>query len=546
MTPTLNETMTAHPDAGPPWSAVTAGTVIGLFDEACRRAPQRAAIIFEDGLAITYAALHAMVEDAAARLAARIAPGDHVAIMMDNRAEFMIAFFAIVRLRGVLVPIAPGARDSDAGHVLRNSGSVLAIATEATRGLLESLKESCPALREVVTITGAEPSGLHAIGAGQATVPDRACQRDDITAIYYTSGTTGMPKGCLLDHEWWLRSSDVHHRLTRPAEGYVQLCCIPFYHVDAVGQLVNALQAAGTVVYMRRFSASRFWPVLRQRDVTEIYLVASMPVMLLKQEPDALDRAHQVTRAICAAVPPKLHREFRERFGVLLLDSYGSTEAGWLTRMPNAHGEAMIGSGSIGMPMPEVAHRIVDEAGRDVAPGTSGELVVKAAGLFRGYVNDPAATAAVLRDGWYHTGDVVSRDERGFLSFRGRRKDFVRRAGENIACAEIEDVLRAIPMVLDAAVVAVPDEIRGEEAMAYVILAPGATAAMLPPDAIAAHCAQHLTAFKVPRYIAYWAGDFPRTPTMRVQKSGLAGAGFAIWDRAANGWTPPGRQNLRA
>jgi crotonobetaine/carnitine-CoA ligase len=297
---------------------------------------------------------------------------------------------------------------------------------------------------------------------------------------------------------------------------------------------------------MRRFNASRFWSVARAHRVSEIFLIASMPTLLLKQEPDPRDREHKITTAVCAAMPPNLHREFCDRFGILVLEGYGSTEAGWLVRIPKAFGKAMIGSGSMGAIMPEVEFRIIDDESNDVAPGMLGELLVKAPGLFKGYVNDLAATAAVLKDGWYHTGDVVSCDERGFLYFRGRRKDFIRRAGENIASAEVEHVLRAIPLVLDAAVVAVPDEIRGEEAMAYVILTPGATASMLPPETIARHCADHLISFKVPRYIAYWTGDFPRTPTMRVQKGKLAAAsgGLAIWDRVSGGWLAGGRQGL--
>lgn len=538
--------MISHPDAGPAWDVVKAETVIDLFHDACRRAPERAAVIFEDGLVISYAALREKVEDAAARLSGKIASGEHVAIMIDNRAEFMIAFLAVVMLRGVLVPFAPGARDVDAGHMLHNSGSVLAVASEASLGLLESLKGSCPALREIVTIAGEEPDGLRAIGVEQGTAIDRGCQRSDITAIYYTSGTTGMPKGCMIDHEYWLRACDVLHRLSRPAEGFAQLSCVPFYHVDAVGQFVVSLQSAGTIVYMRRFSASRFWTVARAHDVSEIFLVASMPILLLKQEPGPCDREHRISTAVCAAMPPQLHREFCERFGILLLEGYGSTEAGWLARVPKAFGEAMIGSGSIGVAMPEVEYRIIDDTGRDVGEDKPGELMVKAPGLFRGYVNDPAATAAVLKDGWYSTGDIVSRDDRGFLYFRGRRKDFIRRAGENIACAEIEDVLRMIPLILDAAVVAIPDEIRGEEALAYVILMPGAIVATLPPEVIAAHCAQHLTFFKVPRYIAYWTGDFPRTPTMRVQKGALAGTRLAIWDRMTNVWTGEDRDSLSA
>ena len=152
--------------------------------------------------------------------------------------------------------------------------------------------------------------------------------------------------------------------------------------------------------------------------------------------------------------------------------------------------------------------------------------------MFRGYLNRPEATREVMRDGWLHTGDLGRADERGFLYFMGRSKDIIRRSSENIACAEVEDVLRAHPQILDAAVIPVPDEIRGEEVKAYVLLAEGCAADELPPEEIVAHCADRLAAFKVPRYVEYRTADFPRTPTMRVRKEDLK----AVPDLTANTW----------
>jgi len=189
------------------------------------------------------------------------------------------------------------------------------------------------------------------------------------------------------------------------------------------------------------------------------------------------------------------------------------------------------------VPDPEVELRVVDDSGNDVAAGEQGECLVRAPDMFRGYFNRPDATAEALRDGWYHTGDLVRRDARGFVYFLGRKKDIIRRGGQNVAAAEVETVLRLIPEVKDAAALPVPDEIHGEEIKIYLQLVDGATEADLPPEAVIAHCAERLSAFKVPRYIEYRRGDFPRTPSMRVQKQDLKAEKPDLregaWDREA-------------
>jgi crotonobetaine/carnitine-CoA ligase len=192
----------------------------------------------------------------------------------------------------------------------------------------------------------------------------------------------------------------------------------------------------------------------------------------------------------------------------------------------------------MGAPVPECELRIVDDADRDLPVGREGELLIRAPGLFAGYLNRPEDTAAAMRGGWYHTGDIVRADERGWFYFVGRSKDMVRRSGENIACAEVEAVLRTHPKIRDAAVIPVPDEIHGEEVKAYVQLVEGCTVDDCPPDEVAAYCAGRLATFKSPRYVAYQTGDFPRTPSMRIRKEALkvtpdltAGA----WDRERHG-----------
>jgi crotonobetaine/carnitine-CoA ligase len=523
-----------HGDCGAPWSAVPFGSVVELVARASRRAPAQAAMIFEDGLAVTRQQLLDGVERFAGYLAARTTPGERIAVMLETRAESMVAQLAVLAARCVVVPVNPTAKAHDAGHILRDSAAVLAIVCAANNDLVEELRPELPALRDIVVLREPEPDGLAAYGAEADRVPLADCRADrkDIATIHYTSGTTGAPKGCLLGHDWWLRLCDVHLRMTPHRPDDRLLCCVPFYYPDSLFLLLCLLQTGDALVVMRRFSASRFWQTVGDFGVTLLYLIASMPILLLKQPPGPRERAHRLRTVLCLGVPAALHVQLLERFGVPFVDTYGSTEAGWVTRMSVQEAAAGIGSGSMGAAAPEVELRVVDDSDEDVPVGQAGELLVRAPGLFAGYLNQPEATAVAVRDGWYRTGDLVRADAQGLYYFLGRRKDFVRRGGENIAAAEVEEVLRAHPKIRDAAVIAVPDDIRGEEVKACVLLAEGCTVDELPPEAIVAHCADRLAAFKLPRYVEYRSADFPRTPTMRVRKEELK----AVPDPTANAW----------
>jgi len=524
-------------DVPPAWTLVPHRTVIDLVREAAERRPERPALIFEDGLVLTTARLLDLAERFAGYLRDRIRPGERVAIMLPNRAEFMVAWLATVANRATLVSINPTAKDHDAGHVLRDAAAALAIVSADNQPLVERLRPSCPALREVVVLGEPEPEGLlgYAGARERLRFADAGCARADITNVYYTSGTTGAPKGCMVDHEWWLRTVDVDLRLHPKGPDDRMLCCLQFYYSDPGWQVLAALATGGAVVAMRRFSVSRFWQVVRQHGVTEILGIASIPILLLKAPPSPRDRDHQVKRALQVAVPAALHREMTDRWGFPWVDGYGITEGNFVTRVPLAHAEEMVGSGSIGMPVPEVELRLLDDDGREVPAGAVGEFVMRAPGMMRGYLNRPEATAEAIRDGWFYTGDLGRADERGFLYFVGRKKDMIRRGGENVSAAEIEAVLRSHPAVLDAAVIPVPDALRGEEIKAYILPVAGASAESVPPQELVALCAEHLAPFKIPRYFEYRATDFPRTPSMRVQKEVLraerpdltAGA----WDR---------------
>jgi carnitine-CoA ligase len=530
----LNEVI-GHAHAGTAWSQAPEATIIELVEGACRRDPDRPLLIFEDGPILTRRDLAVRVESFAAALSERVTSGERVAILLGNRAEFMIAWLAVVALRATLVAVNPDAKEHDARHVLRDSQAVLAIISAGHQALLETVRGDCPRLRDTVVVGDDEPDGLPGSATATFSLGEAGCERDEITNIYYTSGTTGPPKGCLVDHEWWLRTVDVDLRLHPKGPDDRMLCCLQFYYSDPGWQVLAALRCGAAVVVMRRFSVSRFWNVVRSAGVSEVLGIASIPALLLKAAPSATDREHHVKRALQVAVPANLHREMTDRWGFPWVDGYGITEGNFVTRVPLDLADEVVGSGSIGIAVPEMAIRLVDDAGADVAPGATGEFWICGPGMMRGYLNQPEATAEALRDGWFRTGDLGRQDERGLYYFVGRKKDIIRRSGENLSAAEVEEVLRSHPKVLEAAVIGVPDDLRGEEVKAFILPVGGQSAATIPPEELVAWCAARLAGYKVPRYIEYRTTDFPRTPSLRVQKTLLRTPEHdrqaPVWDR---------------
>jgi crotonobetaine/carnitine-CoA ligase len=526
-----------HEGAGEMWSAVSDRTVIDLVLRTCRVDPAGAAIIFEDGVVVTRGGFLERVEQFAGYLRDKIQPGDRVAIMLGNRAEYMIAWVAVLANRGILVSINPEAKEHDAAHILQDSRPVLAIAGDEQRPVLDAIRGGIPELTELIWVVDGEPDGLASYTEGVAAMPlaEADPKRMDITNVYYTSGTTGLPKGCMIDHEYWIRLVDLDLRLHPKTSEDRILCCLQFYYLDPALLFLFALETGGPMVTMRRFSVSRFWDVVRKHDVTEILGIASIPALLLKAPPSPEDRQHKVKRALQVAVSPTLQREMQERWGFPWVENYGISEGGMVARMPLAYVEEMTGSGSMGVADPEVRIRIVNDEHEDLPAGEVGEVLVSAPGLFRGYLNNPEATVETLAGGWLHTGDLARRDERGFLYFMGRKKDIIRRSGENLSATEVEEVLRSHPKILEAAVIPVPDELRGEEIKAYILPVAGEAPETLPPEEIVEWCAARLARYKIPRYIEYRDRDFARTPSMRVKKEDLkaekADLTAGSWDR---------------
>lgn len=507
--------------------------IITLAREALDRESDRPAFVFEDGTVVTRGRFRAAVESFAGYLSERIGPGDRVLVMLENRTEFMVAWLAVNACEASLVSLNTSAGEHDAGHIVRDSAARLAICGADHEQLIRSVTD--PAKTDVLVVSGAEPNGLaqYAGESGPLRLADVSVDPDAITNVYYTSGTTGPPKGCMVAHDYWIRFVELYLGLYGLGEDDRLLCCLQFFYNDPPWLFLTSLHAGAPLVTMRRFSVSRFWSVVAEHQVTRLFALASIPALLLRAEPRPEERRHEVEFALHIGIPAQLHGEFTDRWGFPWVEGYGLTESGLVVAMPLEHAEEMTGSGSIGLPCPGVSIRLVDDDGREVGTDQPGEVLIQAPGMMRGYLNRPEATAEALAGGWLHSGDLARRDESGYLYFLGRKKDIVRRAGENVAAAEVENVLRSHPSVLEAAVVAVPDELRGEEVKAYVALVTETSPSVVTPAVLVDFCRDRLAKHKVPRYIEYRTEPFPRTPSMRVKKSALVAE---VEDPLARAW----------
>ncbi|WP_193605828.1 AMP-binding protein [Nocardioides dongkuii] len=413
-----------------------------------------------------------------------VRPGDRVAVMLDNQPEFPLVWLALMRLGAAMVPLNVRYRSADVGHVVGDAGARVAVTSPAYDALLAPVAS-------VLLVDELVPDGTWA----QGPVDPGA-----VVNVQYTSGTTGHPKGCVLTHRYWTTLGDsLVQEFPHLASADVMLTAQPFFYLDPQWNVVTALLAGAHLVALDGFHPSTFWAKVREHEVTYFYCLAAMPTLLLKMPPDERDRDHRVRAVQCSAIPPALHAELEERWGAPWYEAFGMTETGADIRVGADDHDELVGSGCLGRPAGHREVRLVD-----------GELWLRGPGMMEGYLGHDSPFV----DGWFPTGDLARVDDQGRLYLTGRLKDMIRRSGENIAAREVEDVLLTHPHVRLAAVVGVPDEIRGEEVKAYVV-APGAAS-----EELDAWCRERLAGFKVPRFWEF-REDLPLTASHRVEKAKL-------------------------
>lgn len=457
---------------------------------------------------------------AAALDALGVKQGTHVAVMTWNCEEFALTWLALARQQAVIVPVNATYTAREIDYVLETSDAAYLVIDAEFLPRLEELQTPRVERRNVVVVNADAPEGSHAWttlldNAKGLHAPDVARHRDNLVNLQYTSGTTGFSKACMLTHDYWLVLAHTSTQFFGTPLSRFYVGSSLFY---MVGQriLLNAMVSGGCAYLPRKSGAKRF-----MRDVAAYECdYCALFDMVYKQPPSPDDVRNSLKIATIFAFSPAHHLDFERRFDVRGQEYYGMTEIGGAAYMPAGELERMSGSGSCGIAAPFRELKVADETGQAVAPGVCGELMVRGRGLFKGYYRHPDATNDAYLDGWFRTGDIARQDEAGYVYIIGRMKDMVRRNGENISAREVESVLRSMPEILDAAVIAVPDPYREEEVKAYIQLAPGLAPDAVTPQNIVDYCRPLLAAFKLPRYVEY-RESLPLTDSQRVQKKVL-------------------------
>jgi crotonobetaine/carnitine-CoA ligase len=476
------------------------------------------------GHALTFGALErhsAALADWLCRNGAQ--PGDRVALMLRNGEVGLALMLAIARVGAIWVPVNTEAVGDNLAYVLAHSGPRIVV---AEADLISAIVDCGADLRSVVIVeAGALPSGK---GAQVSPWAATSVGVDAPFAIMYTSGTTGRPKGVLVSHRMLRLAGEAAALVSGAQDGDVLYVWEPLFHIGGAQMVVLPLIRRATLVIAECFSASRFWADICASGATHMHFLGGILQMLLKQPPGPLDRAHGVRVAWGGGCPKEIWRPFEERFGITIRECYGMTECSSFTTA-NLDGPV----GSVGRPLPWFDVTLLDAAGKPVAPGEQGEIVVRErlpGALTRGYFDDRRTTGRALRGGAFHTGDLASADAAGNLYFHGRLTDSVRVRGENVSAAEVEDVARKHPSVEDCVMIGVAADV-GEAAI-KLFVKPKAGMSLLPHE-LSDWLAPRLARYQRPRYIAI-VEEFRRTPSQRIMKHKLSRRTDDAWDAATN------------
>lgn len=516
-----------------------------IIEDKARQYPNHVVWQFRDD-PITLEQFNAEINKAAnAFLELGVQHGDKVAIMLPNCPEFLYAWFGLNKIGAVEVPINVALKGKGLHYQIDQSDCVAMVADTQYLDRLNEIADDLTKVRHAAFIrTGDDAPGIPSwqgietmsyadLTKRPATTPDVKVSFKDMASILYTSGTTGVSKGVEMSHHYWYAIWAESVKYSRYTEDDVLYTGLPFFHGNAQGITVGpAILADAKAVIVERFSASRLWDDCRRWECTEANYIGGIIPILLKQEPREDDADNPVRLMVGAAAPEDEWNAFQKRFNTKILEVYGMTECYVCLASPYDEPRA----GSCGKPITGWEVRIVDDDDNECEPGRLGEFICRSNRMWvgtTGYYKKPEATLELWQNMWIHTGDLGRMDEDGYFYFVDRKKQAIRRRGENISSFEVESVISSHEAVLESCVVGVPSEVGEEEVKAVVVLKPGMS---VTEEELIRWCEPRLAYFAIPRYIAI-RDSLPKTPSERVEKFKLKEEGITpdCWDREAAG-----------
>jgi crotonobetaine/carnitine-CoA ligase len=520
-------------------------TVVHQLERHCREHPDRPFILHGNSQT-TFGQLRSEALRTAGALAAMaVCKGDVVAVMLGNRPEATACWFATAYLGAIENPVNVALTGELLAHVLNDSGATVAIIDAANLPSLSKIASSLTSLRTVVVLDAAGLPPANLSGYTVATwedfltqgepdfVPPTTVTYSETAQVLYTSGTTGPAKGVMISHRQQIYIGLLHAIVMRYSPEDVALNHLPIFHVANRFVTVGALLSGAKVVLKPRFSLSQFWDWVETYSISIFAAIGGIAELLYQHESGV---RHSTLRAVYAVPAPRAWDDFENRFGVRIVSAYGQTETSLVIA-------SVMGTtpppGSMGLARREFEVSVVDEADRPVPDGTPGELVLRPRLPYtttEGYLNRPDATAACMRNLWWHSGDRVKRDDDGYFYFLDRVHDAMRSRGENVSSFEVERAVLSHPAVAEVAAVGLPSALGDHDVLVAVVLVDGAR---LEARELFDHCLELLPYYAVPRYIEF-RDRLPKTPTEKIRKveiraSAADGVADHVWDAARHG-----------
>jgi len=525
-------------------SSYVASTIGTLVEERAKAHKDRVFLLFEDQK-ITWGHIDKVSNQVASGLRnLGIMKGDKVILMMQNHPEFIYAWFGTSKLGAIEVPVNIAYKSDLLSYIINNSDSKLIFIDASLLDRLAMIRDRLPKLEKIVCKGKVNDAIVKALPVPVISMDEFLAQpsdpvsahvvKTDPVGILYTSGTTGPSKGVVLCHNAFIFLATLIAKLRQLAPQDVLYTFLPLFHGNAqILSIMNAVVADSQVVLGNHFSASTFWDDIRKYGATQFNYLGAVMTILSKQPPKENDIDNPVRICLGAACPADVMKHMEERFGILCLEGYGLTEAGIFIHWTVNDRKL----GSCGKLVEEYYEaNLVDDEDNEVPVGQIGEIVVRPKAPFimmSEYYEMPEKTLESYRNLWFHTGDYARKDEEEYFYFVDRKKDAIRRRGENISSFEVEKVINSHPGVLESAVFAIPSDLGEDDVKVNVVLKPGEK---LSPEELIRFCNENMAYFAVPRYLEFVV-DLPKTATNRIEKYRLREAGITVntWDREKSG-----------